>query len=893
MQDWIHRLSIWFRRARSNSEVEEELRIHLELATEDAMGTGVPLAEARRLAGLKLGSTLAVVERIADQEVLTFLEGLYRDLLFGCRVMKRAPVFSITAVLILALGIGANTAIFSLLYGLFLRSLPVNDPGELASVAFTTGRQNEEFETSTLYHLTEEFRLRQHSFSDISYWDFGSVNITDAAGTLRLYDAELVSDNALQLLGVTPRLGRFVTPSARGLTVVLAYSFWNDRFCANPNVIGQRIQISGAAATIIGVAPREFHGVIPGLEPRVYLPLRFVSVMAGRELIDDPQIFYSCAAIGRLRPGATLKSANAEAGYQSEELIRQFIPADVRRREELDRARLKVKPARSGVRTDLNREYSEPLLIMQGLVSVVLLLCCVNVGGLMMSRVYVRRHEFSVRSAIGGGRWRLTRQHLTESFVIALAGASLGGVAAWFGSPALLRFFRDPNLFEAVSIQPDGMVFWVTALTAGATTILFGTVPALRAAGSDPGWALASRRIGVLPRNLGSRALISVQVALSLVLVAIATLLSQSLVLMRGQHTGFNVDRVTIQTPPFHQLPEKGNQKLDVYQRVVDRVEEMPGIQSAAVTWFTPMSNGQATGNFRAAGENAHSFRSQLMAFNRVGPGYFRTMETHILAGREFERAERNTEVCVLNSAAAAYLFPHGDALGQYVKNEIADGLDTPGTCRVIGIAEDAKFARLRDPSPRTIYYPLSVGARGEIANLVFLINAATKQQAMEGYRAALKEIAPSMPIVLFATLREQMDAALGSERLIALSSTLFAGLALLLSAIGLYGLLSSSVAQRTGELGVRIALGAQRRAVLRLILSEALALTGMGILLGAIIFLSCLVLVEKMLFGVSKFEPAILIGSLALLVTVSVAAALVPAFRAASIDPMRAVQTG
>ena len=216
------------------------------------------------------------------------------------------------------------------------------------------------------------------------------------------------------------------------------------------------------------------------------------------------------------------------------------------------------------------------------------------------------------------------------------------------------------------------------------------------------------------------------------------------------------MDHVTIQTPPFHQLPQKGSAKIDLYQRMVDRIEQMPGIRSAAVTWFTPMSGGQAVGRFRAAGQNGNAFREEPMAFNFVGPGYFRTMETRILQGREFTRSERRLDVCVLNQAAAGYLFPGGGEVGRYVRNEPSEELETAGVCRVIGIAEDAKFARLRDPAPRTVYYPVSAQIGGEVANLVFLMNSYTERQAIDGYRKALAEIEPAIPLVLFVTLRDQ-----------------------------------------------------------------------------------------------------------------------------------------
>jgi hypothetical protein len=266
-------------------------------------------------------------------------------------------------------------------------------------------------------------------------------------------------------------------------------------------------------------------------------------------------------------------------------------------------------------------------------------------------------------------------------------------------------------------------------------------------------------------------------------------------------------------------------------------------------------------------------------------------METRILQGREFTRSERRLDVCILNQAAAGYLFPGGGAVGRYVRNEPSEELETTGVCRVIGIAEDAKFARLRDPAPRTIYYPVSAQIRGEVANLVFLMNSYAQRQAIDGYRKALAEIEPAIPLVLFVTLRDQMDASLGSQRLITVLSNLFAGLALFLSALGIYGLLSSSVAQRTGEIGIRIALGAQPKAVLRLIVSEAVTLLGAGVVLGAAGLFFSVRFVEKMLFGVSKFDPVTLMASLAVLVVVTLAAAVVPAVRAASVDPMEALR--
>ena len=431
----------------------------------------------------------------------------------------------------------------------------------------------------------------------------------------------------------------------------------------------------------------------------------------------------------------------------------------------------------------------------------------------------------------------------------------------------------------------------MTGLLAVVTTLLFGTVPAWRAGRSDPATLLKPRTTLGGRRHLAGRAFVPIQVALSVALVALATLLSQSLVRLRTESPGFDLNHVTIQTPPLHQLNLDPDAKLALYQRMVDRIQQQPGIQTAAVTVYTPMTGDQAVAQFQPVTNSRQSPEDSRLAYNEVGPGYFRTMKTAILAGREFERNDRQRNVCVLNQAAAQYLFPREAALGRYVRTNDLIAFPQPVSCRVIGIAQDAKFASLRVAPPRTLYFPVTKETLDRFGNLVFLINSANKAQAIGAYGAALKEIAPSIPLVLFVTLREQMDAALGSARLITAMSDVFAVLALFLSALGLYGLLSSSVAQRTAEIGMRIALGAERRAVLRMILGEALRLLVVGVLLGAAVLFFVVRLVNGMLYGVSAFDPLTLLGTLAVLTVITLFAGALPALRAASVDPVDALR--
>ncbi|MGB9436151.1 MAG: FtsX-like permease family protein, partial [Candidatus Acidiferrum sp.] len=368
--------------------------------------------------------------------------------------------------------------------------------------------------------------------------------------------------------------------------------------------------------------------------------------------------------------------------------------------------------------------------------------------------------------------------------------------------------------------------------------------------------------------------------------------LSQSVIKLRAERTGFDLDHVTIQTSPLYLLNLKGEAKLDMYQRIVDRLMQMPAVDAAAATSQTPMTGIKITGDFEAVAEGPNPPEDTQMAFNDIGPGYFRAMKTQILEGREFQKNERQLNVCILNQSAAAFFFPHQQALGRYVRNRMTEDFHEPVACQVIGLAEDAKFYDLRQGPPRTIYLPLSTQRIDrELGNLVFLIHTPTKAQAIAAFRKTISEIAPTIPLVIFVTLREQMDAALGSQELITILANFFGLLVLLLSAMGLYGLLSASVTQRKGEIGVRVALGATRGMVVWMILEEALGLLAWGIVLGAAGLFFTTRFVTAMLHGVSAYDPLTLVAVAATLAIVTILAALVPALRAATLDPMETLR--
>ena len=898
MNGWLYQLRKRLRPFRTDSDISEELQVHFDALIEDGLAAGLPLQEARRRARMRLGVPQVVLENVREGEFSTVLESWYRDFVLGLRSVRRNPIFAITAILTLAVGIGANTVVFTLLYGLLLRALPVKDATSLVRIGVASATIDQSRANAVPYQMYSQLRHQQKSFTDISAWSTRVIAMNTGDGSVQLSAAGFVSGNGFEILGMKPYLGRLLTPAddvrggpREGWPVVLGYGYWKDNFGGDPSILGKPLRLSNALVTIVGVAPRSFRGVWPGSEKQLYLPFQFLTVLTGKDEINPPNSLWWCNTLARLKPGVPIQEARAELATYQKRLIDQFIPVPLQDRFQARSAYLWVSSARTGLPTFFGRVYSTPLYLMQGLVGIVLLLCCVNVAGLMMSKVYSRRHEFAVRTAVGAARWRLIRQYLTESFVIALAGAALGGATAWYGTGYLLPFFRHPNEGIGLSVNPDATVFAVTGFFAVLTTLLFGTLPAWRAGAADPGNLLKSRTAGAARRHTLGRAFIPLQVALSFALVSIATLLSQSLVRLETEETGFDLDHVTIQTAPFHLLNLTAEAKMDLYYRMRNRLEHLPGINSASFTFLTPMTSFQVTSGFQAVGSGPRPPEDSRMAYNDVGPGYFRTMKTAILEGREFQNNERDRSVCVLNQSAAAYLFPGQRAVGQYVRSTDEKTFPQPVTCRVVGLAQDAKFANLHEPPPRTIYFPVQLETLARTGNLVFLLNAPTKAQAVASYRTAKSELSPATPYVIFVTLREQMEAALGSQRALSLMSNFFAALALFLSGLGLYGLLSSSVTQRTGEIGVRMALGAERGRVLRMVLSEAFVLLAAGLVLGGIILAVAVRFVAGMLYGVSAFDPIRLAAIIAVLSSIAVFAGLFPALRAASIDPMQALR--
>ena len=894
---WTQRLMGLVASGRRERELAAEIESHLEMHIEDNLRAGMDAREARRQAILKLGGVEMTKQAYREQSTIPFLETLMQDLRLATRQLRKSPGFVATAVLTLAIGIGATTTIFTILDAAMLRSLPVRKPSELVSFGVHSQIPGPPMDGLPM-RMADYLHGHARSYADLSGWGGTMVAVRDPEGALRSVFAWMVTGNALPMLGVRPYLGRLIESAddvpggpVGGWPVVLNYDYWASNFNGDPNVIGRRIEVSGHTGVVVGVTPREFQGILVGSPNKVFLPAHFASVVADSPQQDPyqhPDTAFTMA-LARLAPGVTLETANAELAASFTSVWREMLPPRMRDMPSLKGATLVAHSASRGF-SALEMRYRPALLMLQGVVLLVLLLCCVNLGGLQMARVQRHRHEFAIRNALGAGRARILRQCLTESLLLALVGSAIAAAVAWFSVPVLAAFLTPAGSGESSLVRPDMRVLGFTTAMAVVTTILFGLVPAMRASKAAPAEVLKGqgpkRRVGGIRKN----AMISGQFALALVLVFGAGLFTRTLVKLRSNHAGFepsHVLEVCAQFQTMHKTPEE---IASIYHLMTEKLRASPGIEAASFTWVTPLTGFAPKLNVHslARPQDEHS-----MAFNEVGDGYFSTVGTRLLGGREFAADDADRSVCVLNQSAAKQLFGGANAVGETLKSEYTEDKWT-AVCRVVGIVEDARYSSLRDPAPATIYFAAGAPALrdgGFSNNFVFFLRAANDVNSMSAYRAALKEYAAGTAYAVFLPLRDQVDQSLGSERLISLLSSAFAGVALLLSGIGIFGLLALRVQQRRQEIGVRMAIGADRSDVLRMILGEAVGIIGVGTLLGVVMAAACGALVRRFLYGVTVSDPWVAAGSVGVLLVVGLVAAALPARRAASVNPVEALR--
>jgi predicted permease len=901
------RITRCFRRKREAERLEAELQFHLENQVAENIAAGMSPEDAHHAAMRLFGNPTVFREQVREMWSWNRLEHLLQDARYALRQLWHAPGFVLVTVLTLTLGIGANTAIFTLMNALLLQSLPVTDPGRLARIVLLSDEPNADHYGAPLnLPIIQSIERHAHSFSGIFGWcDYGAdLKEKDSQHS---YPGAIVSGNAFDVLGVRPALGRLLSSSddrpgggPDGWAVVISHQFWVDHYHADRSIVGRQVVLNDYSVTIVGVTPASFEGILVTSRPDFYMPLEYEPVMRQRQrdsMLHKPGYIW-LTTMGRLNPSVTLGQASAEMSTLKRQIVEETFLPDMRSMPGVQHSRFAVFPGRSGW-SWMRARYTQPLLLIQMLVATVLLICCANLAGLGLARASARQHEFALRVALGAERTRMLRQILLESFLLAIPGALLGLGFAWIACRVLLRLLASGSdkLPTMISIQPDMKVLAVTAACAVLSAVLSGIAPAWIASRAAPEPALRRVAKGSARGENGKlrQGLVCVQIALSFTLVVVAGLLSTTLIKLRLGSTGFRTANIYTVMIDLRLLPDRGPALTHIYWRMASRLEEMPGIQEVSLVTFPPLGGYAYTpfsvigGKMSSAGE-----AKQTLGFNEVGAHFFSTFGVPVLAGRDFSNVDADANTCIVSQSAAAKLFPHTAALGatlrQYRRSGDSGKLST-ADCQVIGIVGDAKFQDLRASPPPTVYHPIA----NDMPNpglMNFVIYARSLAEAKEAYHKTLHEIAPESSELDMTLITVRMDNSVSIERLLASLSGFFAGLALLLSGIGIYSLIAWTVTRRTLEFGVRMALGATRPRIVLLVLRQITSLILIGILAGGIGAFFSARSIRSYLFGVGPGSPSIFISAALVLCTIALLAALFPMRQAVTINPAESLRS-
>ena len=870
------RLRAFFRKSRLEDEMSEELRFHVERQIEDHIKAGMAPQEARYAALRAFGGVELVKEECRDARGLRIIDDLGRDLRYGLRMLRRSPGFTIVAMVTLALGIGANTAIFSLIDAVLLRMLPVRDPRQLVELSRPGGR--------TLSHPFFEY-IRDHNdvFSGVFTVASGRYEAGVPLGEGAVYDVRysLVSSGYFEVLGVVPVLGRALDERdlMRADGAVIGYGLWERAFGRDPGVLGRNLRIGGRPYTIVGVAPPEFLGVAAGQPDDIWLPITRID----RQTLENPVAFV-LRIMARLKPGVTERQARANVDVLARQLREEW---------KLDwQPAIEVTPAGGGL-TQLRRRFSRPLAVLMSLVGLVLLIASVNVANLLLARAAARQKEMAVRLSIGAGRARLLRQLLTESILLAGSGGALGLLFASWAQKVLVRFISTAVVPVDLSFDLDYRVLGFTSAASLCTGILFGLAPALAATRLDLTPMLkggVSSAGGERARLRPGRLLIAGQVAVSSVLLVGALLFARSLHNLNSLDAGFNPQKIALLRAELADDGPRGVDPARLYEQVLERLSALPGVQSVALSSETLFQGNTWTEAVIAPGYHARPGEDRDAVILVVSRGFFKTMQTPVLRGRDFgpQDHENTPRVAVVNEAMAQHYFPGTDAIG---RTFMLDSRDFPGPLAIVGVVRDAKYRSLRQPAPRIVYLPMRQAPVPLGMATIEVRTAADPEKVTDVLWREVQNVNRLLRVGSATTQARLVESTIVQERLLAHLSGFFGVLAALLVSLGLYGVTSYAVSQRIGEIGIRLALGAQRRDVLRLVLGESLALVASGVLLGLPAAFGLSRLVESLFFGVSGSDPITLALAASLLLAVGMLSASLPAHRAARVDPMAALR--
>ena len=901
LREFARRIGMLVRRRQFDADLEEEMRLHLELRRRERIQSGMSADEARAASHRRFGNVTALRERSHVAWGWEWLEHLAQDVNYGVRAMSRSPGITLVALVSLALGIGANTAIFSLVDTVMLKSLPVREPSRL--VLFGDGLDqgiSDGFPNPWLftYPFYREMQKRNQVFSDVAA-AFSMTNrvhgFLEGRRDSEPMSIQLVSGTYFPMLGVEAMMGRTLseeddrTEGGHPVAVV-SYAWWSRNFARDLSVLDKKLTIGSTVFSIVGVAPREFFGTKVGEAPDIWIPLSMQKdVPPGFNGYKDNR-FESLHLMARLKPGVTLPEASANANLLFQDILRNSsgVPMTQENLQKLNAARVELNSMANGF-SRLRFQFSEPLKVLMAIVVLVLLISCANIANLLLARSTARVRELAVRQALGAGRSRLIRQLLTESLVLALAGGALGIAFATAASRFLVRMVSDGREALQLDVPVDMRLLFFTLAMTLATALLFGAIPAFRATRLNLSGSLKdSRGQGEVPtkRSLAKGLVVS-QVALSLVLLVGAGLFVRSLMNLTNVDTGFTKENVIRLRLDSSSVGYHEDARLTgLYRQIEERVKALPGVRAASISLFT-FNEGTWNNPIWVQGHlNAH--RDTDVHHNVVGTGYFVTMGIPLLAGRTFgpQDSASSQKVGVIGETMARTLFPSGSPIGQHYGHR---GPKNADDIEVIGVVKDVKYNSLEERPQPGDYLPYTQAVRYlNDFEVRYTGDAATVVAAI---RQTIHDVDPRMPISDVMTLDEQVARSITNQRLVAQLSAFFGLLAVLLSCIGIYGVMSYVVMRRTNDIGIRMALGADRYHVRWQVMREVLMLVGVGIAIGVPVVLVGDRLISSMLFGLRATDAVSLFAALGLLLTIACIAGYLPARRASLIDPMVALR--
>jgi putative ABC transport system permease protein len=892
-------VSWWWFFARRRRDLDEEIEAHLRMAVRDRVERGETLVEARAAAAKEFGNVPLVKDVTRKTWGWEWLESAVQDLKYALRRLVKSPGFTIAAIATLALGIGANTAIFELLDAVLLQSLPVANPQELAEVRIVDRDKARGNSVSAYPVVTnpiwEKLREDHQGFSEIAAWrDTGFSR--DSGGDARFAKGLWVSGNFFRVLGVRPIQGRVFTAEddrhGCGLPgAVISYGFWQQEYGGGP-ALGRKLMLNDKPVEVIGVTPANFFGVDVGRSFDIAVPVCSQPFLETRNRLDASTQWW-LSVIGRRDPSWPVERVAAHLGAASPAIFAATLRPDYPVESVKDYLAMKLTAAPSAAGVSMLREtYSDPLRILLGISGLVLLITCANLASLMLARTSAREREMAVRLAIGAGRSRLIRQVLSESLLLSLAGALAGAVLARTLSRGLVAFLNTANNPVSLDFKQDWRLFAFLLAVSLLTCVLFGLAPALRASRTAPGAAMKTGGHGMTASRgrLGFRgALVVSQVALSLVLLFSALLFTESLRNLLTDDPGFQAKGVLIAGLDFVRLQIPLDRRAAFQRELLDRIRAIPGVDAAADTNIVPLSGSGWGNTVWIDGHDAT--QRQDSNFSSVSPQYFKTLGIPMLAGRDFNQSDttQSPRLAIVNQAFARLLGLGENPIGMRFRREATPN-SPEEVNEIVGLVKDTKYSRIRRPAAAIAYLDITQDKDAENSMQVLVRSKLPTDTVEAAIRRTMHEVSSGISFN-FEGLQDQIGQSLLAERLLATLSGFFGALAVVLAMIGLYGVMSYTVAERTSEIGIRMALGARRADVTAMILRKAATLLVAGLALGAGLSLACASAASALLFGLKPRDPVTLGIAAAVLATVALGASYLPARRAAALDPIASLK--